>query len=141
MRLKDSPIVVVLALVFLIVRGAVLSSSPFVIAAQLIAVALAFWARASFAKGQMRAGAAPADLGLIVRGPYRFIRHPMYAATLLFIWACILGRWSWVNAIAGVLVLVTIAFRIPYEERLLRERYPEYADYARGTRRLVPGVY
>jgi len=27
------------------------------------------------------------------------------------------------------------------EERLLRERYPEYADYARRAKRLVPFVY
>jgi len=31
--------------------------------------------------------------------------------------------------------------KIPREERYLKERYEEYADYCRTTYRLMPGIY
>ena len=130
--------IVVLAILVLLVRNSLLSSSPFVIAAQLLAVALSVWARASFGTGQFRVTAEPSEGGLLNRGPYRIIRHPMYAAAMLFIWASILGHWSLVNAIIGLAVTGVTAIRIVKEEQVLRQRYPEYSEYSRNTKQVIP---
>ncbi|MFN8461869.1 MAG: isoprenylcysteine carboxylmethyltransferase family protein [Anaerolineales bacterium] len=71
-----------LAILFLIVTGNFFSSSPFVIAAQVLALALMIWARRSFHAGQFSTNAEQKKK-LMSNGPYRFIRHPMYAASLL----------------------------------------------------------
>src|ERR1035437_5110601 len=76
---------VVAAIAVLGVTSNLFASSPFVVAAQGAAVGLRVWARRSFQKGTFRVTAAPGGGSIISRGPYRFIRHPMYSGALLFL--------------------------------------------------------
>ena len=133
-------LVIVAGLVVLIATGSFFSASPLVIACQVGALVVAVWARRSFARGQFRFLPNPRSDALIRRGPYRFIRHPMYASAMLLIWATILGHWSLRSLAVGVVVTLAVIPRILDEERKLREHYPDYADYARSTRALVPFV-
>ncbi|MEZ5293186.1 MAG: isoprenylcysteine carboxylmethyltransferase family protein [Vicinamibacterales bacterium] len=132
---------IVTTLVVLGATGNLLSMSPLVIAVQLAAVALNLWARASFARGTFRVGAAPAGASLIRGGPYRLVRHPMYAAVLLFLWASVAAHASPATVAAGLGVTALAVARVSAEDRLLFARYPDYRDYARTTRALVPFVY
>jgi protein-S-isoprenylcysteine O-methyltransferase Ste14 len=132
---------VIAAIVGLGVTGNLLSWSPFVIAVQVVAVGLSVWARRSFQDGTFRVTAAPGSASLITRGPYRFIRHPMYAAALLFVWAAVVGHVSVATLAIGVAGAAVIVARVIAEDRLLRAQYPDYADYARSTRALVPYVF
>jgi protein-S-isoprenylcysteine O-methyltransferase Ste14 len=135
---KFGLIIVVLAIAILFVRHSLFSPSPLIITLQLAAVGLSVWARVSFGKGMFRVTAAPANGPLLKRGPYRVVRHPMYAAALLLIWSSGGGHWSLVNAIIGLFVTVGIALRIAAEEQLLCDRYPDYAQYSRETKRVIP---
>jgi protein-S-isoprenylcysteine O-methyltransferase Ste14 len=120
--------------------GAILAAGPAGIAAQIAAVLLMLWARLTFGLRSFHATANPTEGGLVTNGPYRFVRHPIYAAILLFLTAGVLSHLSpaiivlWLVAVAGV------AVRIAAEERLVTERYPEYRDYAARTKRLIPYV-
>jgi protein-S-isoprenylcysteine O-methyltransferase Ste14 len=131
---------VIAAVVVLALSGNLLSASPFVIAAQVAAVALAVGARRSFQKGTFRVSAAPASSSIIRRGPYRFVRHPMYSAALLFVWTAVVSSVSALTLAIGTSVTVVVAARVISEERLLRAECPEYADYMRSTKALVPFV-
>ena len=133
-------IVVISAIVILAVTRSLFSASPYVIAVQAMAVALSFWARRSFPQGTFRVVAAPGAASIIRRGPYRLIRHPMYSAVLLFIWAGILSHRSLWTLTLGVIVTLVVSRRLIVEERLLRTRYPEYAEYARATKTVIPFV-
>ena len=75
---------------------------------------------------------------MLSRGPYQFIRHPMYAAALLLIWSGILGHVSPINLIIGVIITGVVAIRIAVEEQDLRTCYPDYAEYSRITKRIIP---
>ncbi|MCB9418302.1 MAG: isoprenylcysteine carboxylmethyltransferase family protein [Ardenticatenaceae bacterium] len=138
---KSALLLLILAILFLLITGNLLSRSPFVIAGQLLAVALAVWARRSFGTAQFNIHAEPMAKSLISTGPYRFIRHPMYAAALLLIWASVLGHVSLVNVIIGVIVTAAILIRIITEEKLLQASFPDYAAYANKTRRIIPIVF
>jgi len=135
-------LVMVAAVVVLIATGNLFSPSWLVIALQVAAVALALWARLAFAPGQFAASPSPRGegAGVIRRGPYRLIRHPMYAAALVLIWATVLSHPSLLCLLVGAAVTIVVMPRILDEERRLRGRYPEYADYARSTKALVPFV-
>jgi len=78
---------------------------------------------------------------LITGGPYRRIRHPMYTALLLTVCGIALVQNNWVNGVGLGLVLFAVLNKIPREERYLKERYEEYADYCHTTYRLMPGIY
>ena len=80
---KLAVLVVVAGLVALIVTNSLVSTSPFVIAGQVAALALLGWSRASFPKDSFAAGAAPRAASLITTGPYRLLRHPIYSGAVL----------------------------------------------------------
>src|SRR5579863_2538361 len=128
------------AIVLLAVTGDLFSSSAAVIAAQILSVGIMIWARRSFPTKTFRVDATPSAETVIRRGPYRLIRHPMYAAALLFIWAAILSHLSKWTVGIGAVVTIIAALRVVFEERFLRDRYPEYAAYARVTKAVVPYV-
>jgi protein-S-isoprenylcysteine O-methyltransferase Ste14 len=133
-------LIVIAAIVVLASTHTLFSSAVVVIAAQVIAVGIAIWARRSFPTKTFRVDATPSAETIIRRGPYRLIRHPMYSAALLFIWAAVLSHLSaWTVAI-GVVVTITATLRVVLEERFLRNRYPEYAAYAQMTKAIVPYV-
>ena len=77
----------------------------------------------------------------VTRGPYRWIRHPMYSAVLLLTLGWLLGAlvpWRigvWCAHLTVLLVKLTV------EERLLLAGFDGYADYARRTKRLIPFVF
>ena len=126
------------AVIFLASTDSLFSSSVVVIAAQVFAAGVTIWARRSFPTKLFRVDAMPSAETVIRRGPYRLVRHPMYSAALLFIWAGVLSHLSIRTLAIGGGVTVIAALRIVFEERFLRDRYPEYAAYARATKAVVP---
>lgn len=129
---------VILTLVVLAVTGNLFSASPLVIALQLLAVGLSIWARRSFPAGAFRVSSDPAADAVIQRGPYRLIRHPMYTAALLFIWTGVLSHLSLLTLALGIAVTAVVSVRIAVEERVLRDHYIGYSEYAASTRAIIP---
>ncbi len=74
-------------------------------------------------------------------GPYRFIRHPIYASICLFIWAGVLGNFTPVAISLGALATGGAITRLLCEEHLLARQYPEYREYSTETKRLPPGLW
>jgi protein-S-isoprenylcysteine O-methyltransferase Ste14 len=134
-------LLMVAALLGLLATQSLLSRSPVVIAVQAAAVALMVWARVTFGRRSFHAAADPTEGGLVTTGPYQFVRHPIYTAVCLFAFAGALAHVS-VTAIGlALLVFVGALSRMLPEERLVRQRYPEYAEYAARTKRMLPLVF
>jgi len=117
------------------------SSSPLVISVQALALLLFLWARITFGRRSYHVAADPTEGGLVTGGPYRYIRHPIYAAFCLFILVGAAAHRSWSAGLCGGLVLVSAVIRIFCEEPLVAARYPEYARFAATTWRMIPFVY
>jgi protein-S-isoprenylcysteine O-methyltransferase Ste14 len=124
----------------LVFRGAILGTGPVSISLQAAGIALMLWARLTFGLRSFHYAANTTQGGLVTRGPYRYIRNPIYAAAWLVIWTGVAVHWSPINAMLGAVVAAMLIVRIACEEQLLRATYPEYADYARKTARLIPFV-
>jgi protein-S-isoprenylcysteine O-methyltransferase Ste14 len=98
------------------------------------------WARITFGRRSFHASADTTEGGLVTTGPYRFIRHPIYASILFFLGAAELSRISVINLIIAVIGSIGIVIRIYTEEHFLMLRYPEYAQYAARTKRIIPFI-
>jgi len=86
-------------------------------------------------------GILPDVRGLVTRGPYRLVRHPLYLGELTAVLGIVLG--SRRPLLAGGTWLVCVGLqlaRTSYEERNIRAEFPQYDEYAARTKRLIPGV-
>jgi len=133
-------VVAVLVIIVLVLRESILAVGLVAIIVQALAVLLMFWARVIFGRRSFHATADPTDGGLITSGPYHYLRHPIYAAVLYFLWAGILSHLSLWNVLLGFLATTGLFIRIFAEERLLTEKYPSYSEYAVRTKRIIPYV-
>jgi protein-S-isoprenylcysteine O-methyltransferase Ste14 len=125
----------------LVITHSLFSFNPAVIIAQAAAAGLMAWARFTFGFRSFHAAANPTRGGLVTSGPYAFMRHPIYAAVCLFVIAGGLANLTWLTAVLILSVLIGSLIRIHIEERLLIKQYPEYAEYAARTKRMVPYVF
>jgi protein-S-isoprenylcysteine O-methyltransferase Ste14 len=78
---------------------------------------------------------------LIVFGPYRRVRHPMYTSVLLVTLAWVLGNPLSYRVMLWAGLLMILMVKLRYEERLLMERFPAYEAYRRETKRLIPYLW
>jgi protein-S-isoprenylcysteine O-methyltransferase Ste14 len=132
--------VLAVAVVLLLFRRWLFAIGPAAIALQVLAALLMLWARLTFGVRSFHAGANPSEGGLVTRGPYHFIRHPIYAAILLFVWAGAASHAAVSSLSLAAIATVATAVRITAEEHFLRAAYPEYAAYAARTRRVIPFI-
>jgi len=77
---------------------------------------------------------------LVIEGPYRFIRHPMYAAIFLIGTGVSLLSANWIVALSYMLPAISLyLIRVSDEEKMMTEQFgDEYREYMRMTGRLVP---
>ncbi len=79
---------------------------------------------------------------VITTGPYRVVRHPMYAAVFLLVFCWPLALGSWLSLIPASLMAVLLVVRTALEDKTLHEELEGYPEYAARTRyRIVPGVW
>lgn len=102
-------------------------------------VFLVFWARETLGHNWAHAADYQVIPGqaLIRHGPYRFVRHPIYAALLLLFTGAELALGSWLVVLV-VPVYCLLAWQAGREEALLRQAFQEYNEYARSTGRFFP---
>jgi protein-S-isoprenylcysteine O-methyltransferase Ste14 len=79
---------------------------------------------------------------VVITGPYRYVRHPMYVGQIVQLPAAALllgSTWALLPALACVVIMV---IRTALEDRMLRDELAGYRAYSETTRfRLVPGVW
>jgi len=130
----------VAGLVLLMFRHEILSRARIWIAVQVFAVLLMIAARITFGRRSFHAAANPTAGGLVTTGPYRFWRHPIYAAVLYFVWSAALDYHTPSAILAAMLVTIGAVVRMYAEETLLVTAYPDYATYRARTARVIPFV-
>ncbi len=139
--LKYAGLLHILLLLVLVFTGNFFSANPLVIAGQVLGLGLVLSARIAFGGQKFNISARPADGPLLRRGPYRVIRHPMYAGVSLLMVVTVIGHLSVFTAAIALLDITVIQWRIHIEEGLLKSAYPDYAEYAVTTARLIPFLY
>lgn len=107
----------------------------------LVGVGLACRARAMLGANWSVAVQLKQSHELIERGPYRWMRHPIYSGVLLAFLGTAVFIGEWRGFIAVAIIAASFWYKLRIEERWLRERFgAPYDDYARRVKALIPGV-
>jgi protein-S-isoprenylcysteine O-methyltransferase Ste14 len=78
---------------------------------------------------------------LAFKGPYRFIRHPMYAAVLMVATAQLIDYFGIKNVCCFILLAGALIAKIFMEEKLLLEKYSSFSAYQQKTKKLIPFMW
>lgn len=107
----------------------------------LMGMLLGAWGRQVLADNWSGAIQQVQNQTLVTRGPYRYVRNPMYTGFLSAALGTTLYQPS-LSSLLGLLILCgTYAVKLSREERFLRQVLPGYVAYCEHTWRLIPFLY
>jgi protein-S-isoprenylcysteine O-methyltransferase Ste14 len=114
------------------------TAAALVIGGETLALVSCGWMLASALALGRCFGVLPEARGLVTRGPYRLVRHPLYLGEFGACVGLVVASPSGRNLVAAVVFTFAQVARMRMEERELTHQFPEYAAYAERTPRLIP---
>ena len=103
------------------------------------ALPVSWWVFKSIGKNITPTVATREEHELVIDGPFRWVRHPLYATGTTFFASLSVVTANWFMGLASLSVLVMLLVRLPEEEGRLLERFgEEYAEYMKRTGCLLP---
>lgn len=127
---------------YFLVSGSLFPHNLWVLLLLLDAMVLGLWAIFSMNRQTLSVlpNARP-GASLTMKGPYRLLRHPMYTAVFEFLLALLINDFSWARLVVFGAVCVSLLAKVRIEERILTMKYPDYEEYKKSTKKLIPFVY
>lgn len=131
-----------LSLIFLFITGPVISANPLYFLLQILLMIVGVWSIWEMRKSRFQ---VTSDIGkdsrLVKTGPYKYIRHPMYAVILAFTFILILNTFSYIRLASWLILFSDLLFKLSYEETLLEKHFHDYHSYQKHTKKFIPGIY
>jgi protein-S-isoprenylcysteine O-methyltransferase Ste14 len=117
-------------------------TAPLGLGLEAAGLALRAWSMRTLGESYSRTLRVEGAQQVVDTGPYRFVRHPGYAGSLM-IWTgfALTSRSFPVVELVGGLLGLAYHRRVGAEEALLRRELPGYAAYSKRTKRLIPFVW
>jgi protein-S-isoprenylcysteine O-methyltransferase Ste14 len=107
----------------------------------IIGLAFAFWARVTLGRNWSGVVTLKEGHELVERGPYRFVRHPIYTGILTMFFATALALGHVAGFAATLLMFASFWIKLCDEEQLMLQQFPHrYAVYRRRVKRIIPFV-
>ena len=123
----------------IVMTGPILASSWIFLGLELLGLALGLWAVVAMNLRNLHVlPEVHPDSTLVIHGPYRYIRHPMYTTLLLVTLALVLDAYSLERLLMWMLLLGDLWIKLRYEEQLLTLHFQDYQEYQQRTKRLIP---
>jgi protein-S-isoprenylcysteine O-methyltransferase Ste14 len=126
----------------LLYTGPFITHKPLENCIEIFSLLLVIWALVAMSRSKvsvfpdLKQGAV-----LIAKGPYKFIRHPMYLAVILFSLSVVIDKPSSLRILIVILLIINLLIKIEFEEKILMKEFKEYGSYIKETRKLLPFIY
>lgn len=131
----------VACILLLLATGPLFAANHLLLVAEIGGIALGVWSLAVMGRKNLNIAPMVRDgAQLITGGPYRFIRHPMYASVLLTIWALIIDRSTLLSLTVGLILTADLMIKMVYEEGILKRHFRDYPAYMERTKRIIPFI-
>ena len=106
-----------------------------------IGLSFAIWARVTLGRNWSGVVTLKEEHELVERGPYRFVRHPIYTGILTMFFATALAQGHLSGFVGTLLMFVSFWIKLGREEELMLQQFPErYRVYQQRAKRIIPFV-
>ncbi len=131
-----------LCLGLIAITGPLIAGDPVLLAAEMLGIFLGLWAIWVMRIGKFNiTPTVMTGAKLVEAGPYRFIRHPMYASLLLATVPLVLDHFSTLRFAIWIVLLADLVLKLRHEERLLAAEVDGYSSYIQRSKRLLPLIF
>ncbi len=114
----------------------------FFLLVEISGIALAIWAIIIMKSSKLKISPPPhQDSTLVRKGPYKFIRHPMYLSILIVFTSILISRFSYIGLAIFVSLTLNLLLKLNFEESLLSRHFHDYDSYKTRTWKLIPYIY
>ena len=104
-------------------------------------VVLCIWARATLGRNWSGTVTLKENHELIVRGPYRLVRHPIYTGLLAMLMATAMQQRHLAGVTGTILVFVSLWIKLSHEEEVMGKQFPDqYPAYRKRVKRIIPFI-
>jgi protein-S-isoprenylcysteine O-methyltransferase Ste14 len=129
-------------LAFFAITAPVFAKNPWLLLMELGGIFLGIWAIWVMQPSRVSIFPLPGKQSqLIQQGPYKVIRHPMYAAIFLAITPLLIESFSLPRLAVYILLITNQLVKMLFEEKKLREFFPGYPAYMKKTKRVIPFLF
>jgi len=112
------------------------------VAITILGLALTVWARRALGTNWSGTVTVKRDHELVLAGPYRQVRHPIYSGLLLAFAGSGLARGDWRGPLALLIAWLALWRKWRLEERFMRETFGQaYCEYAARTPAVIPRLF
>jgi protein-S-isoprenylcysteine O-methyltransferase Ste14 len=104
-------------------------------------VTFCFWARAVLGSNWSGTVTLKENHELMVRGPYRLVRHPIYTGLLAMVTATMMQQGRIGGLVGLILVFAGLWIKMRNEEELMGKQFPDqYGAYRERVKRIIPFI-
>jgi protein-S-isoprenylcysteine O-methyltransferase Ste14 len=119
-----------------------IANSALGIIIQILGFGLAFWAIGVMQKSKISIAPRPKSNATLVNwGPYRIIRHPMYASIILVTLPIIIAHFDLQRMVFLAFLYANLIAKMLFEERLLKVYFQGYQAYSKTNWRIIPYLF
>lgn len=109
---------------------------------ELLGIALAVYAIWTMRQSKLQLTPVPREGSILIQtGPYKYIRHPMYASIILSFIPLLISYFSWTLFIVFAILFINLIFKLRFEEALLIKKFYDYRQYSEKTKYIIPFIY
>lgn len=108
----------------------------------LVGVFIGLWAIYTIRLGNFNISPYVKEGGIMVaKGPYRYIRHPMYTGLILISYALVAAHFTPLRLLFVILLTLALVVKLHLEEKLLKKAFQPYKEYTKKTKKLIPFIW
>lgn len=124
------------------VTGTIFPANPLYLLPEFLGIGLGIWAILTMGIGNFGIRPEPLASSVInTKGPYQWIRHPMYLALLVATLPLVLADFSYLRLGIWLILLLDLVIKLNYEETILVRELDGYQEYRQKSYRLIPFLY
>ena len=109
---------------------------------QILGIGIGLWAIFTMRPGNFNIQPEVKSDFIVKKGPYKWIRNPMYLAIILFYLPIVFKNSNLINIILSIVLIAVLIIKILMEEEFLKIRFgDEYLTYKSKTKRIIPFLF